>query len=162
MPKSKLPKGAQSLSDIAKMRGRGGQLLKQSRKSEFSEHPSEMTDRGMKDYRRAVAGKEFTYRKGLRSELSSVTSNPLKYEKPPVVAGLKVSDIHSARIGSPPINIKKPYDLISAYNLRTIAKAAGKMSAIGQIITLPEQVKEYKQHMKPLSKKEQERSARGI
>jgi len=58
--------------------------------------------------------------------------------------------------------IKKSWTGKAISNIKIAGRLAGKLGAIGQIATLPSQVEEYKERMKPLSKKEQERSARGI
>jgi len=155
MPKSKLPKGAQSLGDIARMRGRGGQRIRHIRKTYLgiAESPK---------------GKRYESRMGKFRGYSQEAAELMykqqskAYHKPDVSPKI-IEDISSARLRGSEAKSQSGYgDLIGSSKFKVLAKAAGKMSAIGQIITLPSQIKEYKQHMKPLSKKEQERSARGI
>src|SRR3990172_1244406 len=45
-------------------------------------------------------------------------------------------------------------------NLKVAGKLSGRLGAIGALATLPSQIEEYKEHMKPLHKREQERAAK--
>jgi len=160
MAEKKLPKGVQSLGDIARRGGRGGQLLKYYRG--FRDNPADFTTRGQRTWIRFEAAKEVLLKKRLKNELRPIAKNPLSYEKPPAVAAMKISDIRSSRIVSTPDPYLGGHDLLSASKIRSLARAAGKLSAIGQIATLPLQYEETKKMLKPkrLHEREQEASAR--
>jgi len=124
----KLPKGAQSLSDIAKMRGRGGQILSRERVRSnvlFSGNLPEETRKGVKAW-------------GVSKTAKKVVGDP------EVLKAITRSVYQRSHMAE------------------QLARKASKLGAIGQIATLPSQLEEYKERMKPLHKKEQERSARGI
>ena len=164
MAKSKLPKGAQSLGDIARMRGRGGYLLVDIRRVE---NPlvgfSEETPAGRR-FRRLSMLPE----KQAAAEEMYVEQQEAAYRKPSVVNPVKVSDISTASLtGSMGSRHRQYMDLFRASKIRALARKAGKiggrvggkLGALGTI-PLPSQIEEYQEMMKPLHKREQEASAR--
>jgi len=103
----------------------------------------------------------------LSKTISGEQSPPAKIARLRQKAALKGLDIPKEivekRLSSP----AKPVGAgsVSFGRLARLARLLGKVGSktkILGVVPLPSQLEEYKQHMKPLSKKEQERSARGI
>ena len=168
MPQRKLPKGVQSLGDVARKGGKGGQILKNYRRQELSfEAPqSKIGLRRESSLGKLRGTKAFEQYPGLR--VRHIYTEQPRYTKPEVVAMEKLPDIESRRLATEVRpTVQRPAmgpELMSSSGVKALARTASKAGKLLGVAGLPLQYLEYREMMKKprLHEREQKASAKSM